>query len=164
MLLTYSAIHRVYIYIYVCLWLVIIIAVATEVELFYTRDKAPNSSERETQCISMFAYLLHLSIFDVSFRQMSGCWTRGWVQNYPGWDEGWLTIVRHRIQVEDEVVEDIADLDLDGVEVESQVTVEWLLFFFYSLVGWSVSWFFGRLNRYCVVDSWSCGLIYPFFN
>lgn len=42
-------------------------------------------------------------------------------QNYPGWDEGWLTVVRQRIQIEDEVVEDIADLGLDGVEAESQV-------------------------------------------
>ena len=43
-------------------------------------------------------------------------------QNYPGWDEGWLTVVRQRIQIEDEVVEDIAELGLDGVEAESQVT------------------------------------------
>lgn len=43
-------------------------------------------------------------------------------QNYPGWDEGWLAVVRQRIQIEDEVVEDIAELDLDGVAAESQVT------------------------------------------
>lgn len=47
---------------------------------------------------------------------------RGLAQNYPGWDEGWLTVVRRRIQIEDEVVEDIAELGLDGVEAESQVT------------------------------------------
>lgn len=50
-----------------------------------------------------------------------GCLTRGPAQNYPGWDEGWLTIVKTRIQMEDEVVEDIADLALEGVEAESQV-------------------------------------------
>ena len=31
-------------------------------------------------------------------------------------------MVRQRIQIEDEVVEDIAELGLDGVEAESQVT------------------------------------------
>lgn len=43
------------------------------------------------------------------------------MQNYPAWDEGWLTVVRHRIQMEDEVVEDLAELGLEGVEAESQV-------------------------------------------
>ena len=46
---------------------------------------------------------------------------RGRVQNYPGWDEGWLTIVKTRIQMEEEVVEGITDLELEGVKVESQV-------------------------------------------
>lgn len=50
------------------------------------------------------------------------CLTSGRHQNYPGWDEGWLAVVRQRIQIEDEVVEDIADLGLEGVVAESQVT------------------------------------------
>ena len=50
------------------------------------------------------------------------CLTRGRAQNYPGWDEGWLTIVKTRIQMEEEVVEDIAELKLEGVDAESQVS------------------------------------------
>ncbi|CBN77067.1 Sart3 protein [Ectocarpus siliculosus] len=46
-------------------------------------------------------------------------------KNYPGWDEGWLCVVRRRIQIEDELVEDIADLDLDGVAAESQARRQW---------------------------------------
>eukprot|EP00752_Nemacystus_decipiens_P008742 g7803.t1 len=46
-------------------------------------------------------------------------------RNYPGWDEGWLAVVRQRIEIEDEVVEDIAELGLDGVEAESQARRQW---------------------------------------
>ncbi|CAM9281713.1 unnamed protein product [Scytosiphon promiscuus] len=46
-------------------------------------------------------------------------------KNYPGWHEGWLSVVRQRIKIEDEIVEDIADLGLDGVEAESQARRQW---------------------------------------
>eukprot|EP00903_Cladosiphon_okamuranus_P006864 g6685.t1 len=46
-------------------------------------------------------------------------------KNYPGWDEGWLTVVLQRIQIEDEVVEDIADLGLDGVVARSEARRQW---------------------------------------